>query len=61
MVHWFFAAVMFGVGILYVWLAYEAVATSTDPTGQITGGVLFLVIGLAAGAAAISLLRRRRS
>ena len=52
---------MFGVGILYVWLAYEAVATSTDPTGQITGGVLFLVIGLAAGAAAISLLRRRRS
>jgi hypothetical protein len=58
---WFFAAVMLVVGIMYVGLAYAALATNTDPLGQITGALLFLVIGGAAAAAAFSLLRQKRS
>ena len=50
------------VGLLYLWLAYQAVIPGMNSGDWVSylGGVLFLIAGIGAGVAGVNLVRAKR-
>jgi hypothetical protein len=57
-----FGALLAIVGLVYLWLAYQAVTPGLQSGDLVNylGAALFLAAGLGAGFAAVNLLRTRR-
>lgn len=57
----FFAAILALVGILYLWAAFGSVSSGGLLANDAwLGAIIFLVIGIAAAAASVNLLREKR-